>query len=226
MFTDPRHVSVVLIHVDDVFRAFVERELSTTADLTVVASAPCGEDGVPALAVHPDAVAVIGPVALDQDGRAPLVEELRAAAPTAPVVMLIDAVETSAVTAALRSGVAGIVRRGHPTLGETIRLAARRVCVFDPGALAVLTASLTELPVNPLSVRERQVLACLADGLSNAEVALKLFVSRETVKTHVAHVLRKLEVDDRVAAVDKAIRIGLLASQRHTSTHRRTDGTR
>ncbi|MCU1368591.1 MAG: two component transcriptional regulator, LuxR family [Ilumatobacteraceae bacterium] len=211
MSTELRHVSVVLIHVDDVFRACLERALSTTVDLTVVASAGCGDDGVRALAVHPHAVAVIGPVALDEDGRAPLVEELRGVAPAAPVVMLIDAVEPSTVTAALRSGVAGIVRRGHPTLGETIRLAARRVCVFDPAALAVLTSSLTELPVNPLSARERQVLACLAEGLTNAEVAVRLFVSRETVKTHVAHVLRKLEADDRVAAVDKAIRIGLLA---------------
>ena len=54
------------------------------------------------------------------------------------------------------------------------------------------------------------MLACLADGLTNAEAAARLYVSRETVKTHVAHVLRKLEVDDRTAAVDKAARLGLL----------------
>lgn len=210
MFLESAHVPVVLIHVDDVFRAYVERSLSTTADLKVVASAGCPVEGSRAASAHPDAVVVIGPAALDEDGRAPLVEELRAVAPAAPVVMLIDDVESSSVTAALRSGVAGIVRRGHPTLGATIRLAARRVCVFDPEALAVLTASLTELPLNPLSVRERQVLACLAEGLTNAEVAVRLYVSRETVKTHVAHVLRKLEVDARVAAVEKAIRIGLL----------------
>jgi DNA-binding NarL/FixJ family response regulator len=54
------------------------------------------------------------------------------------------------------------------------------------------------------------VLSCLADGMTNAEVAAKLYVSRETVKTHVAHVLHKLEVEDRTSAVDKAARLGLL----------------
>ena len=61
-----------------------------------------------------------------------------------------------------------------------------------------------------LSAREREVLALLATGSSNLEIAAQLFVSAETVKTHVAHLLRKLEVPNRGSAVEKAMRLGLL----------------
>jgi LuxR family transcriptional regulator, maltose regulon positive regulatory protein len=57
---------------------------------------------------------------------------------------------------------------------------------------------------NPLTPRERQVLACLSDGLSNAEIAKRLFISESTVKVHVRHVLRKLNVPTRLQAALKA----------------------
>ena len=61
-----------------------------------------------------------------------------------------------------------------------------------------------------LTPRERQILQLLADGMSNADVAAKLFISQETVKSHVRHILAKLEADTRTHAVAIAIRESII----------------
>jgi DNA-binding NarL/FixJ family response regulator len=141
-----------------------------------------------------------------------VMHELRAIEPAVRAVMLVESEELHLVVMAIRAGVGGIVRSHTPAtvLIDTVRTVADGACVLDHDALANLAAAWQEAPRNPLSFREREVLSCLADGMTNAEVAAKLYVSRETVKTHVAHVLRKLEVEDRTSAVDKAARLGLL----------------
>ncbi len=61
-----------------------------------------------------------------------------------------------------------------------------------------------------LTPREREILQLLADGMSNADVAAKLFISQETVKSHVRHILAKLEADTRTHAVAIALRESII----------------
>ena len=211
MPNDSTRLPIVLIHRDETIRARLGRVLDGLEHAVLVASVRTPEASVSAVAEHADAVVLMEQQPTDGTGRVAAVEQLRQMTPRTQVVSLITDIDAPSVMADVRSGVTGIWRHDLATIPEALRLTAMGVCVFDPDALAVLVGTLTDLPRNPLSSRERQVLSCLANGLSNAEAATQLFVSRETVKTHVAHVLRKLDVDDRLAAVDKAVRIGLLA---------------
>ena len=98
-----------------------------------------------------------------------------------------------------------------PQDGYTVVVLDDRLCEALRRALdrpAVVAAGPT-VGVDRLTDREREVLRLLAEGLSNAEIAQRLFVSGATVKCHVAQVLRKLGVRDRVQAVVAAFRGGL-----------------
>ena len=65
-------------------------------------------------------------------------------------------------------------------------------------------------PATSLSARESEVLGLVADGLSNQQIAQRLFVSQATIKSHLVHIFSKLDVDSRTAAVAAAIQRGLI----------------
>jgi len=202
---------VVLLHRHEVVRDALALRLDSERDLTVVASVSTASQAVQAFAEEPQALVLMEEQTPGPNG-VELMVELRCIEPGVRAVMLVESEELHLVVAAIRSGVAGIVRSHTPAsvLIDAVRTVADGACVLDHDALSNLANAWQDVPRNPLSFREREVLSCLADGLTNAEVAARLYVSRETVKTHVAHVLRKLEVEDRTSAVDKAARLGLL----------------
>lgn len=80
----------------------------------------------------------------------------------------------------------------------------------DRHIVAVVEAAADPLAGTALSARELEVLACVADGRSNSEAALSLFVSPETVKTHLRRVFEKLDVSNRNAAIAKGVELGLI----------------
>ena len=133
------------------------------------------------------------------------------------------------VFGALQAGASGFLLKDVPRdeLVRAVRVVAAGDALLAPAAtrrliaayVGAVTATGTPTPpvldredriaLERLTAREREVLVLLAGGRSNAEIAAELFVGEATVKTHVAHVLMKLGVRDRVQAVIRAFELGL-----------------
>ena len=123
------------------------------------------------------------------------------------------------VYAAVRAGASGFLLKDvEPAeLVDAIRVVAAGNSLFGPAATERLVARFAQQPspdagrtLDELTDREKEILTLLASGLSNAELAEKLFLSETTVKTHVSAILRKLHVRDRVQAVIAAYDAGLV----------------
>jgi DNA-binding NarL/FixJ family response regulator len=129
------------------------------------------------------------------------------------------------VVGALRAGASGFLSKDVPAedLIAAIRTVAAGDAVVSPRILRRLLNQFADRlpepgvdrrqPLTVLTEREQEVLTLMARGRSNSEIAKELFVSETTVKTHVGHVLTKLELRDRVQAVILAYETGLVRPQ-------------
>ncbi|MGW0807966.1 response regulator [Nonomuraea sp. NPDC002799] len=174
-------------------------------------------DGAAALravqALRPDVVLLdlVMPV---MDGLAVL-ERLRAEAGRPAVIVLTSFQEEDRVVEAVRLGALSYLSKmtAVDQVVAAVRAAARGGSVLEPGIAALLVRQVRgerPRPLDLLTPRERQVLAAVARGRSNAEIARDLRMGRETVKTHVSSVLAKLGVADRTQAAIFALQQGLV----------------
>ncbi|HEY7792657.1 MAG TPA: response regulator transcription factor [Gaiellaceae bacterium] len=179
-------------------------------------------DGVEAVA----AARELQPDVVLMDVRMPRVDGIEAtrqiaAMPAAPRVLVLTTFDLDEyVFAALRAGASGFLLKDAPEeqLLAAIRIVADGGSLFAPAVTQRLIERFTTLdePAAPppalaeLTAREAEVLRLLARGRSNAEIAAELVVSEHTVKTHVAHVLSKLGLRDRIQAVILAYESGLV----------------
>ncbi len=133
------------------------------------------------------------------------------------VIVLTSFLEDDRLLPALEAGAAGyLLKNSQPAeLARAVRAAHAGDAVIDPTVAAHLVHALADRPragaLDGLTTRERDVLALIAEGRSNKRIALELGISEKTVKTHVGHVLAKLDVTDRTQAAVLAVRHGLVA---------------
>jgi DNA-binding NarL/FixJ family response regulator len=130
--------------------------------------------------------------------------------PDSSVLIFTAYSERSLLSRGLESGAKGYVLKEapHETLLRAIEKVASGEGYVDP---ALMPAFLTGRDKDDmLTGREREILQLLADGMSNADVATQLFISQETVKSHVRHILAKLEADTRTQAVAIALREAII----------------
>ena len=212
-------IRVLLADDHESFRARFRSALETQADLECVADVGDGRAAVAEIVrLRPD-VAVLDVRMPGMDGLA-AAEAVLSRGDEVKVVFLTTYDDDSYVYRALRAGASGFCLKSMP-VGElfgAIRVAARGDALIDPSVTRRLvsrfTAEAAPVPrsrqLNRLTAREREVLLEVARGHSNAEIAVRLFVGEQTVKTHVSHVLTKLGLRDRVQAAIYAYKNALI----------------
>jgi DNA-binding NarL/FixJ family response regulator len=211
-----------LVVVDDqeVVRAAFGALLATQADFEVVGAAADGAQAVRLCAdAHPDVVLM--------DVRMPVMDGIEAtrrivaAEPRSSVLVLTTFDLDEHVYDALEAGASGFLLKDVTAerLFDAVRVVAAGDALLAPGVTRRLVAEFARLRTRPaapsttleaLTRREREVLLLLADGLSNTEIAARLVVGEETVKTHVSRILTKLGLRDRTQAVVFAYKSGLV----------------
>jgi DNA-binding NarL/FixJ family response regulator len=145
--------------------------------------------------------------------------EIRKRFPEIKVLVLTTYGEDEWVFDAIRSGAAGYLLKGTPRekLVAAVKGTAAGEAHIDPGVGGKLLAQVARnlapaetTVVNLLSDRERDVLKLLAQGLTNAEIAERLYITRGTVRNYISAILTKLDVEDRTQAAILAVRHGLV----------------
>jgi len=217
-------ITVLLADDEAMVRAGVRAILATAPDIDVVAEAGDGRAACELARAHRPDVALLDirmPV-LDGLGAA---RELRRAVPDVAVVMLTTFSEDEYITAALDSGASGfLLKSGDPyELMAAVRavhaggaflspsIARRVIQQVSGGRMSRQSAARERVAI--LSPREREVLALVGAGLSNAEIGERLFLVEGTVKAYVSAVLSRLEVRNRVQAAVVAYEAGLVAEE-------------
>jgi NarL family two-component system response regulator LiaR len=137
-------------------------------------------------------------------------KRLKKALPEAHIIVLSGYSDDARIIGALRAGAITYVEKDSEPeqLLAAVRGAAEGQAILDPSLMQRVMQAQTMRHSDVLTEREAEVLKLLAEGLTNAEIAARLFVGEETVKTHVANILRKLGLAHRTQAAVYALRNG------------------
>jgi DNA-binding NarL/FixJ family response regulator len=216
-----RPVRVLLVDDQPLLRTGFRMVLGAEADVDVVGEAGDGAEGVElSRRLLPDVVLM--DIRMPRMDGVAATKQIVAAKLPVRVLILTTFDLDEYVVGALRAGASGFLAKDVPAedLVTAIRTVAAGEAVVAPRILRRLLDQFGTLLPDPsaapparldvLTEREREVLVQVARGLSNAEIARELSVSETTVKTHVGHMLTKLDLRDRVQAVVLAYETGLV----------------
>lgn len=216
-----RRIKVLIVDDHEVVRLGLRAALDSDDDLDVV-----GDFGSADAALRE--AEVTSPDVVLMDVRMPGMDGIQACRilrerqPDTRVVMLTSYSEERAVFASIMAGAAGYLLKntGRAALVSAVKSAANGESLLDPGVAAkvldrlrTLTAKEQDREAGLLSGREREVLALVARGLTNKEIAAKLIISENTARNHVSRILEKLDLTRRSEAATFAAQHGLLGDE-------------
>ena len=207
---------IVIVDDDPLVRMGLKAIVGSEPGWEVVAEAGDGRQALAVVAEHRPDIVLMDVRMPNLDGLA-ATREITAGDSGAKVLVLTTFEVDEYVFEAMRAGAAGFVLKRVPPaeLIEAVRIVAAGESLLFPastrGVIERFAAPQSGAVLPDLTEREEDVLRLLARGMSNGEIATKLFVSVETVKSHVASILMKLAVRDRTQAVIAAYESGFVA---------------
>ncbi len=203
-----REITCLIVDDHEVVREGLRLSLSRAPNIRVIGEASDGKSAI-ALAERRRPDVVIMDVRMPEMDGLEATKVLGERNPDIPVLIFTAYSERSLLSRGLDSGAKGYILKEapHQTLVRAIEKVSSGELYVDP---ALMPAFLPGKGDDMLTGREREILQLLADGMSNADVAAKLFISQETVKSHVRHILTKLEADTRTHAVAIALREAII----------------
>jgi DNA-binding NarL/FixJ family response regulator len=204
---------VVVIDDHEVLRAGTRQVLETTPDIVVVGEAESWDAALALIDLQRPDVALVD-IQLSGRNGIDLARQLLVDHPETRVVILSAYDDDAFIRRAFEAGVAGYLLKTMPRdeLINAIRAVGMGTTVLDPAVSARLAGanSLIEVAGAPrLTLREQEVVALVADGLSNKAIAIRLGVSTRTVEGHVNHVFTKLDLESRTELVRYVLTNGL-----------------
>jgi DNA-binding NarL/FixJ family response regulator len=227
-------IRVLVADDQSMVRAGFRMLLSSQEDIEVVAEASNGLEAV-------EKAARFGPTVVLMDIRMPELDGLQAtqrilaADDTARILVLTTFDLDEYVYEALRAGASGFVLKDDPPeqLLAAVRTVAAGDALLSPAITKRVIDQFTRIPrpappreLEDLTERELDVFRLVARGLSNAEIGQELYISETTVKTHITHLLQKLNLRDRVQAVVLAYETGVFDTGPVVSSRRRLPSDR
>lgn len=206
-------MSIRILVADDhqIVRGGIVALLSTATDVEVVGEASTGLEAVElALSLKPDLVLM--------DLRMPGIDGDEATARIlthdagVKVIILTTYESDDSILRAIEAGASGYLLKAAPQeeILAGIRAVMRGEVALAPSVAAALVKGVRQPAAPTLSPRELDVLRLAAEGLTNPQIAARLFLGEATVKTHLLHVYEKLEASGRTRAVTRAMELGLL----------------
>lgn len=201
-------LSVLIVDDHFVVRSGLAASLELDDDIRVVAEAERGEEALAAYRQHRPAV-VLMDLQLPGMGGVAATAALRAHDAAARVLIFSTFARDDEIQAALDAGALGYLQKSASR--DELLAAMRTVARGQRSLPPEIARRLSALRLGPaITPREREILALVAAGRANKEIAAVLGVSEDTVKRHVSHILEKLDVADRAQATAEAIRRGIV----------------